>query len=298
MHRLRGESGTGSSRIRVLIVEDSADDAERMARELHRAAYDVSWARVDDAATACAALKEHSWEVILSDFNPPRFSARAALAITQESGHDIPFIVVSESIGEDEAVALMRSGAADYVFKDRLARLAPCATRELREAKARAQNRAIQQRLELLMTAVESARDIVIITEADPAPGGYGKIVYANSAVERLTGWKPTELVGSTVRRFYGDDNEREPAPNSELVPETLNYRKDGTAFWVEIRSQPVKDRAGTITHWVSIKRDISERKQAEASLILDYLAYSQDDRPFPVGHQSVQTETSERGHD
>ncbi len=252
-----------SRRIRVLIVEDSPDDAELMMRELRRAEYEVSWSRVDHAAAMRSALNAQGWDVVLSDFSLPQFSAPAALAVVQESRKDIPFIVVSGGIGEESAVALMRAGAADYIFKDKLARLAPCVTRELREAKARSRHRANVQRLELLIAAVESAHDMVIVTEAKPSSDGYPKIIYANSAVERLTGWKPEELLGSTVRRLYGAQAEAEPAP----FLETVNYRKDGSSFWVDITWRPVSNDAGKVTHWISVRRDISERKQAEASL-------------------------------
>jgi diguanylate cyclase (GGDEF)-like protein/PAS domain S-box-containing protein len=251
------------ARIRVLIVEDSADDAELMVRELRRAAYKVSWTRVEDAAAMRAALLGGTWDVILSDFNMPQFSAPAALALTLESRKDIPFIIVSGAIGEESAVALMRAGASDYVFKDKLARLAPCVARELREAKARLRHRANAENLELLSAAVENAHDMVIITEAEPLSDGYLEIVYANSAVERLTGWKPDELVGSTVRRFYGARAEAEPVP----FLETVNYRKDGSSFWAGISWRDVRNEAGEVTHWISIRRDISERKAAEASL-------------------------------
>ncbi len=257
-----------SRRIAVLIVEDSPDDAELMVRELRRADYEVNWRRVEHASAMRSALKSDTWDVILSDFSLPQFSAPAALAVAEESRKDVPFIVVSGGIGEESAVALMRAGAADYIFKDKLARLAPCVTRELREAKIRARHRANLQRLELLIAAVESAHDMVIVTEAKACADGHLKVVYANSAVQRLTGWKPDELVGSTVRRFYGAESEVEPAP----VLETVNYRKDGSSFWVEITWRPISDEAGEVTHWVSVRRDISERKQAEASL--EYVAH------------------------
>ncbi len=263
MPRPRARRNERRERIRVLIVEDSADDAELMVRELRRAPYEVSWTRVEDAAAMRAALLGGTWDVILSDFNMPQFSAPAALALTQESGKDIPFVVVSGGIGEEAAVALMRSGAADYVFKDKLARLAPCVTRELHEARARVRHRANVETLELLSAAVENAHDMVIITEAEPLSDGYLEIVYANSAVERLTGWKPDELVGSTVRRFYGARAEAEPVP----FLETVNYRKDGSSFWVSVTWRGISYEAGRVTHWVSIRRDISERKAAEASL-------------------------------
>ncbi len=114
----RGTSPTSLTRVRGLIVEDSPDDAELIVRELSRAAYDVSWTRVDSAAALRFALKNETWDVVLSDFTLPQFSASAALAVLQESRKDVPFIVVSGGIGEEAAVALMRAGAADYIYKD------------------------------------------------------------------------------------------------------------------------------------------------------------------------------------
>src|SRR5262249_53468202 len=89
------------------------------------------------------------WQVILSDFTMPRFSAQAALAVLRETGLDVPFIVVSGSVGEETAVEAMRSGVRDYVLKGRLARLAPAIERELREAAMRAERRKMQAQLML-----------------------------------------------------------------------------------------------------------------------------------------------------
>jgi signal transduction histidine kinase len=123
--------------LRVLVVEDSPDDAELTVRQLRRTGYRIEFERVEDADGMRIALESKSWDVVLSDSSMPVFSARAALAVLKETGLDIPFIIVSGTIGEEAAVDAMRAGAHDFVLKDRIARLAPAIERELRDKKVR-----------------------------------------------------------------------------------------------------------------------------------------------------------------
>ena len=133
--------------LRVLQIEDSASDATLVVRTLVKAGYSVHAESVEDAHGLRAALKAQTWDVILSDHCLPRFDAPAALFILHEIGLDIPFLVISGAIGEDLAVALMRSGAHDYLMKDSLARLAPAVAREISYARARADRRVAAQAL-------------------------------------------------------------------------------------------------------------------------------------------------------
>jgi two-component sensor histidine kinase len=126
-----------SEELRVLQVEDSESDAALIERRLESAGYDVRVERVEDADGMRAALATKMWDVIISDHQLPRFDASAALGILQETGRDIPFIVVSGAIGEETAVALMKAGAHDYLLKGSLGRLAPVVRREIREARMR-----------------------------------------------------------------------------------------------------------------------------------------------------------------
>ena len=116
----------------VLLVEDSATDAKLIVLELGRSGRNVEFERVDDGEALRSALKQRQWDVVLSDSSMPSFSARAALAIVQESNLDIPFIIVSGTIGEEAAVEAMHAGARDFVLKNQLARLNPAVERELR----------------------------------------------------------------------------------------------------------------------------------------------------------------------
>jgi signal transduction histidine kinase/CheY-like chemotaxis protein len=123
--------------LRALIVEDLEDDAILVARELQRGNYDLIFERVDTPQAMQAALAGQAWDVVIADYSMPYFSGLAALELLQESGLDLPFIIVSGAIGEDVAVEAMKAGAHDYLMKDNLTRLVPAVQRELEEAKVR-----------------------------------------------------------------------------------------------------------------------------------------------------------------
>ncbi len=127
--------------LRVLLVEDSEDDALLLIRKIQRGGYRPDWTRVEDAASLRRALSAQEWDLVLADYGLPRFDAVEALAVVQEDGIDLPFIIVSGSIGEEIAVAAMKQGAHDYIMKGNLARLLPAIDRELREAKVRRERR-------------------------------------------------------------------------------------------------------------------------------------------------------------
>jgi diguanylate cyclase (GGDEF)-like protein len=140
-----------SKLLRVLIIEDSEDDAELLAIELERGGYQTIYQRVDTEADLQAALQEHKpWDIVLADYSMPKFSATVALDILKKHNLDLPFIIVSGKIGEDTAIAAMKAGAHDYVVKGKLARLVPAVERELREALLRQEHRQAQERLKYL----------------------------------------------------------------------------------------------------------------------------------------------------
>ena len=136
--------------LNVLIIEDSIADLELMLGMLRRAGYVPHHANVEDEASLRAALQERRWDVILSDFNLPQFNGTAALRIIRETSElDVPVIFVSGAIGEETAVELMRSGAQDYVLKDKLARLPLVIERELGNAAMRRKEREAEEQLAL-----------------------------------------------------------------------------------------------------------------------------------------------------
>jgi signal transduction histidine kinase len=124
-------------KLKVLIVEDSADDAELLLRTLRQAGYAPEHATVASQAELAAELDANPWDLIVSDYSMPGFTGAEALALVQQRGLDVPFIFVSATIGEETAVEAMRAGAKDYLVKGNIRRLIPAIERELREAEKR-----------------------------------------------------------------------------------------------------------------------------------------------------------------
>jgi PAS domain S-box-containing protein len=180
--------------LRVLIVEDSEDDALLMVRELRRGGYAPVFERVDTAEAMASALERGPWDVVLADYALPHFSAPAALALLKARGLDVPFIIVSGTIGEETAVAAMKAGAHDYLMKGHLARLAPAVQRELREAGERRQRAAVEQALarqrDYTRLLVEGANALVVGLDAA------GRVTLFNRAAETVTGYRREEVVG------------------------------------------------------------------------------------------------------
>ena len=136
--------------LRLLQVEDTEDDAALVERALSRAGYDVFARRVDTADWLRRELHESEWDFVIADYRMPGFSGTKALAIVREQHPDLPSIFVSGTIGEDTAVAAMRTGAHDYIMKGNLARLPPAVDRELREAAVRRERHLANQRVAYL----------------------------------------------------------------------------------------------------------------------------------------------------
>ncbi|MDQ1362608.1 MAG: hypothetical protein QG652_468 [Pseudomonadota bacterium] len=131
--------------IRLLLVEDSEDDAELLLRELRKGGYQVTHQRVETSAGLETALAQQVWDIIITDHNLPGFNSQAVLASLQRSQLDIPVIIVSGSIGEAIAVEAMKRGASDYIMKNNLARLVPAIARELRENQTRTEHKRAQE---------------------------------------------------------------------------------------------------------------------------------------------------------
>ncbi len=140
-----------SKLLRVLIIEDSEDDAELLVLELERGGYQIIHQRVDTKAAMENSLNNPKpWDIVLADYSMPHFSALAALDVLREQELDLPFIIISGKIGEETAVEAMKAGAHDYLIKGKLARLLPAVERELREAILRQEYRQAQTKLRYL----------------------------------------------------------------------------------------------------------------------------------------------------
>jgi sigma-B regulation protein RsbU (phosphoserine phosphatase) len=261
--------------LRVLIVEDNQADAELMVRLLRKAGYQADFERVDTPESMRAALARASWDLVLSDYRMPQFSAPEALAILKQSGFDMPFIVVSGGIGEATAVAAMKAGAHDYLMKDNLARLVPAVERELREADNRAAKRRTSEALresELRYRLLwETATDAILLMDTQST------IHFANPAVEDVFGYRPEELIGQNLsllqpeqlRATHRHALERYLATGEKRLnwraTEMPACRKDGVQITVEVAFSDMEFEGRRC--FVGFVRDVSERKRTEKAL-------------------------------
>jgi len=143
--------------LRLLMIEDSEDDALLVIRALKKGGYDIEYERVETAAAMKKALQEKQWDIILCDYKLPKFDAPQAIAVLKEANIDIPLIIVSGTIGEETAVECMRLGAQDYIMKANLLRLAPAVEREIAEAQARAGHRRAEEEKQILEERLQRA---------------------------------------------------------------------------------------------------------------------------------------------
>ncbi len=151
--------------LRILLIEDSEDDARLVLREIQHGGYDVEFERVETADAMRAALARQAWDLIICDFSLPRFSAPNALELLKKSEYDLPFIIVSGTIGEESAVNALKAGAHDFIIKGNFARLIPAIQRELKEADVRRERRERERELEAIASVSSKLRTAKTLEE-------------------------------------------------------------------------------------------------------------------------------------
>lgn len=153
--------------LRVLIIEESEEDALLLVQHLKRGGYDVTCERVENAAAWESALERQAWDIVLADYAVSGFGALQALRLFKEKGLDLPFIIVSDPIGEEAVVQAMKSGVHDYIFKHNLIRLIPAVERELAEAAVQREGKRVEKALRESETQVRRKLDAILLPEAD-----------------------------------------------------------------------------------------------------------------------------------
>ncbi|MGA3281351.1 MAG: PAS domain S-box protein [Smithella sp.] len=259
--------------LRVLIVDDSEDDTSLIIRKLSSGGYDPKWERVDSSEAMKNALKREDWDIILCDYKMPNFNAPAALKLAHVNKTDIPFIVVSGAIGEDTAVDLMKSGAHDYVMKDKLAKLAVAVERAIREAKIRRDKKMTEEMLKMSRENFRHSLDdsplgVRIVTAT-------GELIYANQEILNIYGYESFEEMKSNPRekRYTPEscvEHEARKAKRRRGEDVPSNYeisiiRKDGSIRNLEVFRKQVLWNGET--QFQALYSDITKRKQAEKNL-------------------------------
>ena len=184
--------------IRVLFIEDNEDDALLLQRELERSGFELCSGRVTTAQGLTAALDNETWDIILADYSLPQFNAPHALSIVRARLPHIPFIIVSGTINEDAVVTCMRDGANDFFVKGRVTLLGHAVEREMENARVR------QRRGDAEKELRDAEHRLAQLFSSSPVPYSVTRvrdqrIVEANDAYARMTGYSRAELIGSTV---------------------------------------------------------------------------------------------------
>ena len=271
--------------LRVLLVEDSENDAMLLLRELRRGGYKPLSQRVYtpedmEEALRAADAGDEPFEVVISDYYMPRFRAPDALRLLRDLGYDLPFIVVSGKIGEDAAVGIMKAGADDYVTKENMSRLCPAIERELREAEVRRDRERAEKELvrseDRFRHLVEQIPAVTYVQE--PIDSDTPKaITYMSPQYEAMLGYPPEkEMLDEEhwLRVLHPDDRERvlaeELRTDETGEPYRIEYRqiaRDGRVVWVRDEATLIRDEEGNSLYWLGVQYDITEQKRTEEEL-------------------------------
>ena len=273
--------------LRLLIVEDSEDDALLIERLLAKSGYQLHCRRIDSAVALTQALAESEWDLVISDFVMPHFSGYEALAMVKGSGLDIPFIVVSGKIGEETAVEAIKKGANDYILKGQLARLPLAVQRELADVKERKmkseleatiqqQKSIMQESDERLRLITENLPDCYIYQYTYGSDGVLRYLFVSHSVAQILPMLSVAEILNdaSVLLNLLDEDHlvtlqQTEAASASQMKDFMLDVRyrcPDGDWRWLHFSSRPRLDAQGLVT-WDGCATDITEAKRSEKRL-------------------------------
>jgi len=271
--------------IQVLLLEDREVDAELLIRELQRAGYDPQWTRVETEPDFLAEIKNQP-DIILSDYSMPQFSGLRAAELLQKSELNIPFILISGTVGEDVAVEAMQHGATDYLLKDRIGRLGISVARALEQKRLRSERDRAKEALQkagALQNAIFSSAHFSCIATDEK-----GVIQLFNVGAERMLGYRAADMVNKITPAELHDPQEviaRAKALSQELgttiapgfealafkasrgiedVYELTKIRKDGTRFPAVVSVTALRDGSGGIIGYLLIGTDNTARKQVE----------------------------------
>lgn len=254
--------------LRMLILEDSEDDLLLLLREVRRGGVDPIYERTETAEGMRALLDSREWDVVIADYNMPRFGAMAALEIVKEREIDIPFIIVSGKIGEDLAVAAMKAGAHDYLMKGNLSRLVPAIEREVREADERRRRRqaeeAIRTQFNQISTIFDSLNAPVYVMDIDTSQllylNKYGAQLFGEDWEGRpyhelIQGGKPLPCDFCPTDKLLDD--------GKALPPYIWEHQHVTSGRWYQCIDKAIRWTDGRLVR-MEIAIDITERKEME----------------------------------
>jgi len=261
-----------STELSILHLEDNANDAELIAAMLEQQGISCEIERVETRDDFLAALDRGGFDLILSDFSLPSFNGLAGLELARERRPDIPFLFVSGTLGEDVAIEALKSGATDYVLKERLGRLAPAVRRAVEDARERL---ALRRAEEAMIQSEHKYRNLFeCLSEAALlADAAGGRVIDTNRQAEILFGWSRSAILGSNVARLLSPETLAEyrrrftnaNGGGERVVFEGKILTQDGRTIPVAVSATPILLHGRRLV--LGLYRDVSDRKQAEAEI-------------------------------
>jgi diguanylate cyclase (GGDEF)-like protein/PAS domain S-box-containing protein len=264
------EKETRDKELRILILEDIVTDAELMEYELRKGGIIFSSRCVHTKEDFLEELADFLPHLILADYSLPQFDGISALEIAKKQCPDVPFIIVSGAIGEELAIEVLKSGATDYILKNRLSRLVPSVHRALREIKEQAERKQAEEALreseEKYRSLVESTEDSIYLIDRN-----YKYLFMNKKHISRMD-FSGNEYPGKEYSEFHSHDETKlfvEKANKAFNTGESINYEhkslRDGRYFLLTL--SPVKKSDGTVIAVTVVSKDITEYKRMEEKL-------------------------------
>jgi PAS domain S-box-containing protein len=256
-------------KLHILIAEDSESDALLILEEIKSGGYDVSFKRVETEEAFSAALDKGTWDVIISDYSMPRFSAQVALQIYNEKKGDVPFFVISGVMGEETAVEMMKLGAKDYLIKNKLSRICSAIDRELKEVEARRSHRYAEEELIKASIYLNAMPDTLIAFSKQLS------VVCMNASGMDLFGYSNEEIVGLTFQKLFPEEEHQKyldlmkKTLDTEKTTsfETMILTKNGKRIPVLLAGSVVKVK-GEIKGVIGTLKDITDIKKTQQKLL------------------------------
>lgn len=255
--------------LNILHVEDCESDAELTARMLAAAGLECRITLVHTEKDFRRMIADPAIDLILSDHSMPQFDGKSALKIARDLRPEIPFIFLSGTIGEDAAIESLKQGAADYVIKDRMGRLATCVRRALKDAADAAERHRLEATIREQAALLDLARDAICLQDMSH------KILYWNSGAERMYGWAAREALGRNIDDLLLSRDEtsqsetlRSLIRKGEWHGELRQVTKDDKEIVVESRWTLLKNYSGNPRSVLVINTDITEKKRIEAQFL------------------------------
>ncbi|MCF7919136.1 MAG: response regulator [Candidatus Cloacimonetes bacterium] len=271
--------------LRVLLLEDSSTDGQLIQRHLKKAWHDVDVLRIFKAADMEKALLDSKWDIIISDYSMPQFNGLDALAILKASKKDIPLIMISGKMGEEEAVSVMRAGAQDYILKDNLDRIIPAIERELSEWETRYKRKTAEKALQETELAWEQT--FTAIADSIMLLDARGKVKHCNLKALEIFGLPEEEMKKHTCFELLTFPEDKYESCPYYRMEKSLRREIEEIRFnncWYILTLDPILDENGKLINAVHIMKDVTKHKQAEVEL-------REAHKKLKVLHQNLQTE-------